>query len=50
MAESAEMRLKEAGAAVTLAKYDGGHGWTGDTFADVKAGIEWLEKNVAKKK
>src|SRR5262245_19591758 len=50
MAEAAEKRLKEAGAAVNLAKYDGGHGWTGHPFADIKAGIEWLEKNAAKKK
>jgi predicted esterase len=50
MAETAEKRLKEAGAAATLAKYDGGHGWRGNVYPDVKAGIEWLEKNVAKKK
>lgn len=50
MAESAEKKLKEAGAAVTLTKYDGGHGWRGNVYGDVKAGIEWLEKNAAKKK
>jgi predicted esterase len=50
MAGAAEKKLKEAGATITMAKYDGGHGWRGNTFADVKAGIEWLEKNAAKKK
>jgi predicted esterase len=50
MAEAAQKQLTEAGAKVTLAKYNGGHGWRGDTFNDVRAGIEWLEKNAAKKK
>jgi predicted esterase len=49
MAEAAEKALKEAGAKVKLAQYDGGHGWHGDVYADVKAGIEWLEKNAKKK-
>src|SRR5262245_46816464 len=50
MAESAAKELKDAGAKTNLVKYEGGHGWQGDTFADVRAGIEWLEKNAAKKK
>jgi predicted esterase len=50
MAKAAAKQLKEAGAAVTLAEYDGGHGWPGNVFADVKTGIEWLEKNAARKK
>jgi predicted esterase len=50
MAAAAEKRLKEEGAEITLARYEGGHGWRGNTFDDVRAGIEWLEKNVAKKK
>jgi predicted esterase len=49
MAKDAAEQLKDAGAAVTLAEYDGGHGWRGDVFADVKAGVEWLEKNARKK-
>jgi predicted esterase len=49
MAESAEKSLKEAGAKATLVRYDGGHGWRGDVFADVRAGIEWLQKNARKK-
>jgi hypothetical protein len=50
MAEAAAKELKDAGGKTTLAKYDGGHGWRGDTFVDVRTGIEWLEKNAAKKK
>ena len=50
MAEAAEKKLTETGAKVTLAKYDGGHGWQGDTFNDVRTGIVWLEKNAVKKK
>jgi predicted esterase len=49
MVEAAQKRLKEEGAIVELSKYDGGHGWRGDTFDDVRTGIDWLEKNVAKK-
>jgi predicted esterase len=49
MARAAEKALGDAGAKVTLAEYGGGHGWRDDVFGDVKAGIEWLEKNVKKK-
>jgi len=50
MAVAAEKQLKEAGAAITLTTYDGGHGWRGNVFDDVKTGMEWLEKNTDKKK
>jgi predicted esterase len=50
MAKAAEKQLKEAGAEVKLVDYDGGHGWHADTFADVRAGFAWLEKNAGKKK
>jgi predicted esterase len=49
MAEAAEKALSDAGAKATLVKYDGGHGWRGDVFGDVRTGIEWLEKNAKKK-
>ena len=48
MAEAAEKALGDAGAKTTLVKYDGGHGWRGDVFGDIRTGIEWLEKNVRK--
>ena len=48
MAEQAEKELKKAGAEVTLVEYDGGHGWRGNVFGDIRDGIMWLEKNHAK--
>jgi predicted esterase len=50
MAESATKKLMDAGADVLLKSYEGGHGWHGKTYEDVKYGIEWLEKNTVKKK
>jgi predicted esterase len=43
MAEEARDRLKEHGAAVRLATYEGGHGWRGDVYGDIRAGLRWLE-------
>lgn len=45
LAEQAVKSLKEQGAVVEMKTYAGGHGWRGDTMADLKAGFEWLEKN-----
>jgi predicted esterase len=36
-------------ARVTLATYDGGHGWHGDYFGNIRKGIRWLEKNSGRK-
>lgn len=47
-AEKARDALIKNGAAVELRTYEGGHGWTGDTFADIRRGFEWLEKNHGK--
>lgn len=47
MARQAERELKKAGATVQLAPYDGGHGWRGNLYANIREGIEWLEKNHA---
>lgn len=46
-AEQAQDALKKADAKVELATYDGGHGWHGDVFGNIRSGIEWLEKNHA---
>ena len=46
MAEQASRDLDKAGASVKLATYEGGHGWKGNVFEDLRAGIEWLEKSV----
>jgi len=43
--EDARDRLARAGAETKLEPYEGGHGWRGDPFAMIRAGVEWLEKN-----
>jgi predicted esterase len=48
MAEQAKTRLTESGARVHLEDYEGGHGWRGDVFDDIRRGVEWLEKNREK--
>jgi predicted esterase len=45
MAEQAKNSLAENGAKVRLETYDGGHGWRGDVYTDIRTGVEWLEKN-----
>ncbi len=45
MAEQAEKRLSEKGAAAELARYSGGHGWRGNVFGNIRKGIEWLEQH-----
>jgi predicted esterase len=42
--ESARTALKGAGAQVELVTYEGGHGWHGDVFGLIRAGIEYLDK------
>jgi predicted esterase len=36
-------------ARVTLETYDGGHGWHGDYFGQIRKGIRWLEKHSGRK-
>jgi predicted esterase len=45
-AETAEKSLSAAGANVKLERYPGGHGWRGDVFGMLSAGIQWLEANT----
>jgi predicted esterase len=45
MAQQAEKDLKQAGASVKLVAYEGGHGWRGPVYDDVRDGIAWLEKH-----
>jgi predicted esterase len=47
MAEQAAKDLKKNGATVKLATYDGGHGWRGNLYDNIREGVEWLEKNHA---
>jgi predicted esterase len=48
MAEQARDRLAENGAKVRLETYEGGHGWRGNVYADIRTGVEWLETNRVK--
>lgn len=48
MAEEAVKKLEKAKAKVELATYDGGHGWRGPIWPNIKKGIAWLEKHHAK--
>jgi predicted esterase len=42
MAQKARDDLKKYGAVVQLDEYEGGHGWHGDVFAQIKKGVDWL--------
>lgn len=44
MAEQARDTLRKAGATVELATYEGGHGWQGDVYGNIRKGVTWLEK------
>jgi predicted esterase len=44
MARDAAKSLEANGANVKLTTYDGGHGWQGDIFGEIRDGILWLEK------
>lgn len=46
--KDAEKTLAGGGAKTTLVTYEGGHGWRGDVFGNIRAGVEWLEKNAKK--
>lgn len=44
MAREAKEELARQGAKVEFKEYEGGHGWHGDLYGQIRAGIEWLEK------
>lgn len=46
-ARLAKTQLTQAGAAVELKEYAGGHGWHGDIFGNIREGIEWLQRRGA---
>jgi predicted esterase len=48
MAETARDDLVKNGAAVELAEYEGGHGWHGDVFEDIRRGVAWLQEKTVK--
>ena len=49
MAEQAVKELEKNGARVKLMSYAGGHGWRAGLYDHIRDGIEWLEKNHAKR-
>ena len=49
-AETARDALQKAGAIVKLETYEGGHGWRGNVFGDIRKGIDWLEEQTGKTK
>ena len=42
--QAARTMLEKAGAKTHLQTYEGGHGWHGDPFGMIRAGIDWLEQ------
>lgn len=49
MAEQARDSLRAAGAETELVTYEGGHGWKGDPFAMIRAGVRWLEERTGRR-
>lgn len=49
MAEAARDQLSEKGANVTFVEYSGGHGWRGNVYGNMRAGIAWMEEQAKKK-
>ena len=46
LARAARQLLTGAGATCELVTYEGGHGWHGNVMADIRRGIDWLDKNA----
>jgi serine/threonine protein kinase/predicted esterase len=46
LANRARELLAENGAQATLVTYPGGHGWHGDVYGNINAGLRWLEAHV----
>ena len=49
MAQQAAAQLEMAGARVKLSTYEGGHGWRGPLYDNIREGMEWLEQNRSRK-
>lgn len=48
MAKNARKKLKENNARVKLVTYEGGHGWRGPVFDNIRKGVNWLEQSAKK--
>lgn len=46
-AMSARESLQKVGALVDLQEYEGGHGWHGNVFAEIRRGIAYLEREAS---
>lgn len=46
MARNADKQLRKHTAAVKLATYQGGHGWRGDVYGEIRAAMSWLEEQT----
>ncbi|MEM8874081.1 MAG: hypothetical protein AAGD32_07450 [Planctomycetota bacterium] len=46
LARNAERMLGDAGATVEFQTYNGGHGWHGDIFGNIAAGLSWLDEQA----
>lgn len=45
LAKAARDALTKAGVRTTLVDYEGGHGWKGNVYGNIRRGVEWLEKS-----
>ena len=45
-ARDAEQFARAHGAQAQFREYQGGHGWTGDTYGDIRAGLDWLTEKA----
>lgn len=45
--QAARDQLRAAGATTKLTTYQGGHGWRGNVYQNLRDGIRWLEEQVA---
>jgi predicted esterase len=43
MAQDAQQKLAKNEAAAKMVTYQGGHGWRGDVFGEIRNGLSWLE-------
>ena len=50
LAEQARDELRKNAAEVEYETYEGGHGWHGDVFGQIKAGVDWLASGAKAKK
>jgi predicted esterase len=45
IAQTAVDEMRQSGAKVELRNDEGGHGWHGDVYGEIRRGIQWPEAN-----